>query len=124
MTTWFVASEMLGIMLFIVPLYRRIKGASVYEFLEIRYGVSVRLTLSVVFMISRGLATGVALYAAAIVLALCLKIPLILTMLIVGSVAIIYTTIGGIMADLYSDVIQLFILWFGTIEMVNRSSLH
>jgi len=106
---------MIPIMVFLVPLYRKLSGASVYEYAERRFGLSVRLTLSAVFMLSRGLATGVALYAAALVLAVCLDLPLIATILIVGIIAILYTTIGGIMADIYSDVIQLFVLWFGTV---------
>jgi len=109
---------MIVIIIFLAPLYRKIIGASVYEYVELRFGVSVRLTLSAVFMISRGLATGVALYAAALVLAVCLDMPVILTTLIVGVIAILYTTIGGIMADIYSDVIQLFILWLGTIVAI------
>ena len=101
------------VMAFLVPFFRRLRLVSVYEYLELRFGTSVRYLVSGVFLISRGLATGVGVYASGIVLAVCLGIPLWLTILIIGVVTVIYDTIGGITAVVYSDVIQMVVLIAG-----------
>jgi SSS family solute:Na+ symporter len=103
------------VMVFLIPFFRRLKLVSVYEYLEWRFGPSVRYLVSGVFLVSRGLATGVGVYASAIVLAVCLGIPLWSTILLIGVVTVIYDTIGGITAVVYSDVIQMIILMGGII---------
>ncbi|CAB1079221.1 SSS sodium solute transporter superfamily [Olavius algarvensis Delta 1 endosymbiont] len=100
-------------MAFLIPFFRKLELVSVYEYLEWRFGPSVRYLVSAVFLISRGLATGVGVYASGIVLAVCLGIPLWLTILIIGVVTVIYDTIGGITAVVYSDVIQMVVLISG-----------
>ena len=55
------------------------------------------------------------LLATGIVTAVCLDWPLWETILLIGLVSIIYTTFGGIVADIYSDILQLIILWLGSI---------
>ena len=101
------------VMAFLIPFFRRLKLVSVYEYLELRFGSSVRYLVSAVFLISRGLGTGVGVYASGIILAVCLGIPLWLTILIIGVVTVIYDTIGGITAVVYSDVIQMVVLISG-----------
>ena len=101
------------VMAFLIPFFRKLKLVSVYEYLEWRFGSSVRYLVSGVFLISRGLATGVGVYASAIVLSVCLGIPLWSTILIIGVVTVIYDTIGGITAVVYSDVIQMVVLISG-----------
>jgi SSS family solute:Na+ symporter len=101
------------VMVFLVPFFRRLQLVSVYEYLEFRFSPSVRYLVSSIFLLSRGLGTGVAVYASAIVLSVCLGIPLWSTILIIGIVTIIYDTIGGISAVVYSDVIQMGILLGG-----------
>jgi len=103
------------VMVFLIPFFRRLKLVSVYEYLEWRFGPSVRYLVSGVFLVSRGLATGVGVYASAIVLAVCLDIPLWSTILLIGAVTVIYDTIGGITAVVYSDVIQMIILISGIV---------
>ena len=51
-------------MAFLIPFFRKLKLVSVYEYLEWRFGPSVRYLVSGVFLISRGLATGVWVYAS------------------------------------------------------------
>jgi SSS family solute:Na+ symporter len=103
------------VMAFLIPFFRKLKLVSVYEYLEWRFSPSVRYLVSGVFLVSRGLATGVGVYASAIVLAVCLDIPLWSTILLIGVVTVIYDTIGGITAVVYSDVIQMVILITGII---------
>jgi SSS family transporter len=103
------------VMAFLIPFFRKLKLVSVYEYLEWRYDPSVRSLVSLVFLVSRGLSTGVGVYASGIVLSVCLGIPLWLTIVIIGVVTVIYDTIGGITAVVYSDVIQMVILVVGII---------
>ena len=110
-----VPVAMIAIMFLLVPVFRKLSGASVYEYAERRFGVGTRLTLSALFMFSRGLSTSVILYTSALVLAVVLGLPIYITMVIMAVVAIAYTTIGGIMADVYSDIIQLIILYGGVL---------
>ncbi|HLR77308.1 MAG TPA: hypothetical protein VK106_06575, partial [Balneolaceae bacterium] len=67
---------MIGVMVFIIPIFYDLRLVSVYEYLEGRYGPSARTLVSAIFLLSRGLATGVSIYATAIVLSVVLKIPL------------------------------------------------
>ncbi len=102
----------------LIPFFRKLKLISVYEYLELRFSPEVRYLVSAVFLISRGLATGVGVYATGIVLSVCLEIPLWGTILIIGVVTVIYDTIGGIIAVIYSDVIQMAILMFGILACI------
>ncbi len=106
---------MICIMITVVPLYRKAGVISIYEYLEHRFGTYTRGILSLMFMASRGLATGVALLATSIVTSVCIDLPLYETVLLIGAISIAYTTLGGIKADIYSDIIQLIILWSGAI---------
>jgi SSS family solute:Na+ symporter len=110
-----VPLAMIVVMVFLVPFFRKLKLVSVYEYLELRFNPSVRYTVSLIFLLSRGLGTGVGVYASAIVLSVCLGTPLWMTVLIIGVVTIIYDTLGGIEAVVYSDVIQMVILLGGII---------
>ena len=53
------------------------------------------------------------LYTSALVLSVALNVDLVITLVIVGLISIIYTSIGGITADIYSDAIQLIVLFSG-----------
>ncbi len=110
-----VPLAMIGLIVFFVPIFHRLRIITIYEYLERRFGPAARSALSLIFLISRGLSTGVSLYAASIVLSVCLRLPLAETMLLVGAITVLYTTVGGIKADIYSDVLQLLILAVGTI---------
>ena len=73
----------------------------------------MRTLVSVVFLLSRGLGTGVGLYASAIILTVIFNIPLSGTILLMAVVTVVYDTIGGMKAVVYSDVIQSIILFLG-----------
>ncbi len=105
--------SMMLIMLTLIPMYHHTRAITIYEYLEKRFGKATRSTISAVFLVSRGLGSGVALLATGIVTAVCLDWRLDYTILLIGVASIIYTTFGGIKADIYSDIIQLVILWGG-----------
>ncbi|MCR4290322.1 MAG: sodium/solute symporter [Candidatus Scalindua sp.] len=110
-----VPVSMIAIMFLLVPVFRQLSGASIYEYAERRFGKGTRYILSALFMFSRGLSTSVILYTSALVLSVVLNLPIFTTMIIMAIVSIAYTTIGGIMADVYSDIIQLIILYGGVL---------
>ncbi len=100
-------------MVFLLPFFRRLELITVYEYLELRFGPRTRLLVSGVFLLSRGLGTGVGVYASGIVLSVCLGIPVAATILLIGAVTVVYDTIGGMKAVVFSDVIQMFVLVVG-----------
>jgi SSS family solute:Na+ symporter len=112
------------VMVFLIPLFRELQLVSVYEYLGFRYNLAVRQLVSGIFLISRALGTGVGVYASAIALSVCFGTPLWQTILIIGIVTIIYDTIGGIAAVVYSDVIQMVILLGGIILCIVYAADH
>lgn len=110
-----VPLAMVFVMVLFIPFFRHLELISVYEYLEHRFSPAVRLLMSGVFLLSRGLGTGVGLYASGIVLEVCLGLPLWATILLVGIVTVIYDSIGGMAAVVYSDVIQMFVLIGGLV---------
>ncbi|MBN1515256.1 sodium/solute symporter [Candidatus Sumerlaeota bacterium] len=108
-----VPLAMIGVMLFLLPLFRRLRLISVYEYLGRRFGPGTRTLLSVLFQFLRAFSTGVTVYGIAIVLELLLHIPFWGAVLLLGAVTIIYDFLGGMKAVVYSDVIQMAILYLG-----------
>lgn len=119
-----VPLAMILVMVFLIPFFRKLNLVSVYEYLELRFGPSVRTLVSGVFLISRGLATGVGLYASAIVLSVALDLDLWITILLIGIITIIYDTIGGISAVIYSDVVQMIVLLAGIISCIVYAAIE
>ena len=113
-----VPIAMIVLIAIIVPILRSVQGASIYEFAEWRFGSGTRQLLALAFLISRGLALGVILYASAAVIAPIFQTSLDTAIAFVGLVAAVYTTLGGIVADIWTDVIQLLVLWAGTLASV------
>ncbi len=105
----------------LIPVVRRLQLVTVYEYLELRYGASVRRLVSLVFQISRGMGAGVAIYATAIVLSVALDWPLTWTIILIGVATVIYDTLGGMKAVVYSDVLQMIMLLGGVITCIGFS---
>jgi len=114
---------MIVLMTFLFPVFHSLRIISVYEFLERRFDLRTRVVMSLIFQVSRGLATGVAVYAAAIVLSVALRIPIALTILLIGAVAVVYELFGGIHVDIVSDTIQMIVILGGLI-IVGVVGLH
>lgn len=107
----------IGIIL-LLPIYFQRRVTTIYETIEYKFGPAARTTLSAIFLIARGLGTAAGLYAAALVTAVCLDWPLAGTIVLVGVVSLFYTTLGGIEADIWSDVLQLAVLYLGVIACI------
>ncbi len=110
-----VPLAMIVIILVLIPVYRKKLKISIYEYLEQRFGSFSRSLLSFVFLISRSLASGVALLATSYVTSVALNLDIKITIILTAFVSLLYTSVGGIKADIYSDIIQLIILWISSI---------
>lgn len=108
-----VPLAMIFIMVFLIPFFRNLNLISVYEYIERRFGSKARTILALVFLVSRGLGTGVGLLAVSIVIAVFLNIHTVYAILLIGIITLIYDTIGGMKAVVYSDVIQMVVLLAG-----------
>jgi len=108
-----VPLAMIVVMVLLVPVLRGLGVISIYEYLEQRFDRRTRLLLSLVFLLSRGLATGVALYAAALVVQVCTGLPLPWAIVLMGVITVIYDTLGGMRAVVWTDVIQMAVLLGG-----------
>tara|TARA_Y100000589_G_scaffold138463_2_gene132505 strand:- start:3391 stop:5043 length:1653 start_codon:yes stop_codon:yes gene_type:complete len=86
---------MILISVFFLPIYYKINVITAYQYLEERFDVRVRSFTSSLFLISRGLAAGITIYAPSIILSTLLGWNLQLTCLLIGGLVIIYTVSGG-----------------------------
>ena len=86
---------MIIISVFFLPIYYRLKVYTAYQYLEERFDQNVRAFTAFLFLLGRGLAAGITIYAPAIILATLLKWDLTLTCLLIGGLVIVYTVSGG-----------------------------
>jgi SSS family transporter len=93
---------------------RSVPGSSIYAYAERRFGRQARRSLAATFLLSRGLSLGVILYASALVVSEALGWPVTTAIAAVGLFSVAYTSLGGIVADIWSDVLQFVVLWAGT----------
>jgi Na+/proline symporter len=97
----------------LVPLFHRAKVYTAYEYLERRFDAKTRALASIIFLIERGLAIGISLYALSIVLSIILGWPDRITILIVGAIAVFYTATGGVVAVAWTEFPQMIVMAFG-----------
>ncbi|MBH0229426.1 sodium:solute symporter [Halobacillus yeomjeoni] len=97
----------------IVPFFYKTEVYTAYEYLERRFDVKTRTLTAALFLIARGLATGVVLYAPALVLSVVTGMDVSITIILMAVIAVSYTVLGGISAVIWTDVIQMFVLWIG-----------
>ena len=104
---------MILICLFFIPVYHKLKVYTAYEFLENRFNLSVRMLTATLFLIQRGLAAGITIYAPSIILSVVLGWDLKLLVVLVGFLVISYTMIGGTKAVNVTQKQQMFIIFLG-----------
>ena len=98
-----------------VPMYYRMKVYTAYEYLEGRFDLRVRLFAALLFLVSRGLAAGITIYAPAILLSAILGWPLEGTSLAIGVTVILYTVVGGSKAVSQTQKQQMLIILVGLV---------
>ncbi len=93
-----------------VPIFHRAKVYTAYEYLEQRFDMKTRALVSAIFLIQRGLAAGLSLYAPSLVLSVILGWPDRLTTVLMGVLVVTYTAVGGNKAVTWADVQQMLLI--------------
>lgn len=98
---------------FVLPLYYKAKIVTAYQFLEKRFGVKARVITAMLFLIQRGLAAGLTIFAPSIILSSILGWNLQVTTLIIGFLVIAYTVSGGAVAVSQTQKQQMIVILTG-----------
>jgi SSS family transporter len=102
----------------LVPFFYRSGVFTAYQYLERRFDPRTRTLASVLFLLSRGLGVGVALYAPALVLSVVLGWSETVTILLMGGTTIVYVAYGGNRSVIWTDVVQMALIWLGILLCV------
>lgn len=104
---------MVVICMVFIPLYHRLKVYTAYEFLESRFDLKTRTLTAVLFLIQRGLAAGITIFAPAIILSVVLGWDLLTLNIAIGLLVIIYTVSGGTRAVNVTQKHQMVVIFIG-----------
>lgn len=96
-----------------VPIFNKLKVFTAYEYLEQRFDVKTRTFISAIFLLSRGLSTGISIYAPSIILSSLLGWNIYWVNIIMGGMLIIYTVSGGAKAVAHTQQLQFIIIFAG-----------
>jgi Na+/proline symporter len=96
-----------------VPIYHKLKVYTAYEFLEKRFDLKTRALTAFLFLIQRGLSTGITIYAPSIILSTILDIDTTYTTLFIGGLVVTYTVYGGTKAVSYTQMLQMTVIFSG-----------
>ena len=108
LTAWFVVR-------YVISFFMRLDVTTAYEYLEMRFGIVVRTIGSVKFVLFDIFRMGVIVLLPSMLLTVITGIDIYLCIIIIGVISTIYTYLGGIEAVIWTDVIQLGIMLFGTL---------
>ena len=98
-----------------VPVFHKLKLFTAYEFLEKRFDGKTRTFTSLLFLIQRGLSTGISISAPSIILSALLGWDILWTNILMGGLLIIYTFVGGARAVAYTQQLQFVIIFAGMV---------
>lgn len=98
-----------------LPFFYRSGVASIFDYLERRFGLTSRTVMSAVFLFGNIAYSGIMLYTTALVLEFITGIDVVTAIMIVATVAVAYTMMGGLSAVIWTDVIQSGILFIGVL---------
>ena len=96
-----------------IPIYHKLKVFTAYEYLEQRFDLKTRSLAAILFLVQRGLGTGITIYAPSIILSSILGWNLTHLNIIIGTLVIIYTFSGGTKAVNVTQKYQMFVIMFG-----------
>jgi SSS family solute:Na+ symporter len=96
-----------------VPIFHKLKVYTAYEYLEHRFDLKTRALTAFLFLVQRGLSTGITIYAPSIILSTILDINTTYTTLFIGSLVVFYTVYGGTKAVSYTQMLQMSIIFCG-----------
>jgi len=101
---------MIVISMVFVPIFQKLNVFTAYEYLDKRFNRKTRLFTGMLFLFSRGVSTGISVYAPAIILSTIFRWNIYLTNLLIGGLLIIYTYTGGAKAIAHTQKIQFAII--------------
>ena len=93
-----------------IPIFRRQNVYTAYEYLEHRFDRRTRITTSILFLVSRGLSTGISIYAPSIIVSTILGWNIYLTNILVGGLLMLYTWRGGARAVAHTQTVMFAII--------------
>ena len=96
-----------------IPIFHKLKVYTAYEFLENRFDLKTRALTAFLFLVQRGLSTGITIYAPSIILSTILDIDTTVTTLFIGGLVISYTVYGGTKAVSYTQMLQMAVIFSG-----------
>jgi solute:Na+ symporter, SSS family len=102
---------MLVVCITFVPIFQKLKLYTAYEFLETRFDVKTRTLTSFLFLLSRGLSTGISIFAPSLILHSMMGWDIYITNIVMGGLLIIYTVTGGAKAVAYTQQLQFIIIY-------------
>ncbi len=100
---------------FYLPFFRRLNVTTAYEYLELRFNPAVRLAGSAAFLLFQLGRMGIVLYLPSLALATVTGADVTLCILFMGGLAVLYTVLGGIEAVVWTDVLQVIVLFGGAV---------
>ena len=106
---------MIIICIFFIPIYKKFKIYTAYEYLEQRFDRKTRILTSLLFLIQRGLAAGITIYAPSIILSVMFGWNLKILVIIIGVMVVFYTVMGGTKALNVTQKQQMLIIFTGLI---------
>lgn len=98
-----------------IPIYYKLKVYTAYEFLENRFDLKTRSLAAILFLVQRGLAAGITIYAPSIILSTLLDLNLGITNIFIGLLVIIYTVSGGTKAVTQTQKQQMAVMMGGMV---------
>lgn len=98
---------------FVLPIYYKLNVYTAYQYLENRFDLKTRVLTAFLFLVQRGLAAGITIYAPAIILSAIMGWSLSWTILIIGAIVIFYTVLGGTKAVSQTQQQQMIIILSG-----------
>lgn len=104
---------MIVICITFIPIFQRLNVYTAYEYLENRFDKKTRVLTSLLFLFSRGLSTGISIYAPSIILSSVLDWNIYVTNVLTGGILLIYTYVGGAKAIAHTQKLQ-FLIILGT----------
>lgn len=96
-----------------IPIFQKLNVFTAYEYLEKRFDNKTRTLTAFLFLLQRGLSTGITIYAPSIILSSILDIDIVYTTILTGALVIVYTVYGGTKAVSYTQMFQMSIIFAG-----------
>uniref|UniRef100_A0A8C6T613 Solute carrier family 5 member 8, like n=1 Tax=Neogobius melanostomus TaxID=47308 RepID=A0A8C6T613_9GOBI len=106
-----------------VPLFYRLRITSAYEYLEMRFSRPIRIIGTSMYIVQTALYTGLVIYAPALALNQITGLDLWGVLVATGAVCIIYCTVGGLKAVIWTDVLQMVVMLVGFVAVIARGAV-